>query len=57
MVLYNVEFFVASYYCPFALIRGPTRVSVRVYNIAVDPRVVGVLHLTHQGTGDQVLYV
>ena len=37
---------VASYYCPFALIRCPTRVSVRVCNIVVDPRVLGVLHKT-----------
>ena len=36
----------ASYYCPFALIRGPTRVSVWVCNIAVDPRwVLGVLQI------------
>ena len=28
--------FTASYYCPFALIRGLTRVSVRVCSIAVD---------------------
>ena len=37
--------FAASYYCPFPLIRGPTRVSVQVCNIAVDPRVLGVLQI------------
>ena len=37
--------FATSYYWPFALIRSPTRVSVRVCNIAVDPRVLGVLQI------------
>ena len=47
MDLYNVgsPVFAASYYCPFALIRGPTRVSVRVCNIAVDP--MGPRGVTH----------
>ena len=47
MDLYNVGslVFAASYYCPFALICGLTRVSVRVCNIAVDPRVLGVLQI------------
>ena len=35
----------ACYCCPFALIRGSTRVSVRVCNMVVDPRVLGVLHV------------
>ena len=35
----------AKYYCSFALIRGSTRVSVRVCNIAIDPRVLGVLQI------------
>ena len=47
MDLYNVGSPVsaASYYCPFTLIRGPTRVSVQVCNIAVDPRVLEVLQI------------
>ena len=41
----KIPVFAASYYCPFALIQGPTRVSVRVCNVAVDPRVLRVLQV------------
>ena len=58
MYLYNVgsHVFAASYYCPFTLIRGPTRVSVWVYNIAVDPRVLGVLQVVDEKCAFSLCY-
>ena len=44
----------ASYYCPFALIRGLTRVSVRVCSIAVDP--MGPRGVTDKMVSEPTLY-